>query len=46
MDLYITNEGDGLLIDLKHRNIMNNLDDFNAPCIEIYTVDANGKEEL
>lgn len=46
MDLYITNEGDGLLIDLKHNNIMNNLDDFRAPCIEIYTVDANGKEEL
>lgn len=46
MDLYITNEGDGLLIDLKYNNIMNDLDNCNAPCIEIYTVDANGKEKL
>ena len=38
MDFYITKDGDGLLIDLKRNTILNDLDDFNAPSIEIYTI--------
>ena len=38
MDIYITNEGDGLLFDKKHKNILNDLEDPKAPPIEIYTI--------
>lgn len=38
MDIYITNEGDGLLFDKKHKNILNDLEDPKAPPIETYTI--------
>lgn len=45
MDLYITNEGDGLLLDLKHHRIMNDLDNPTAPCIETYTININEEDK-
>ncbi len=42
MDLYITNERDGLLMDFEHHGIMNTLDDKKAPDIFLYTIDMNG----
>ena len=42
MDLYMTKDGDGLLLDLEHNGIMNTLDDPKAVDIFSYTIDANG----
>lgn len=46
LDLAITKEGDGLLLDFKHHGIMNTLTDDKAVDIFSYTIDANGREIL
>ena len=42
MDLSITKDGDGLLLDFEHHGIMNTLDDDKAIDIFSYTIDVNG----
>ena len=44
MDLYMTKDGDGLLLDFEHHGIMNTLDDNTATDIFSYIADANGVE--
>lgn len=44
MDIYITKDGDGLLLDFEHHGIKNTLDDHFATDIFLYTVDANGEK--
>ena len=43
MDIYITNQGDGLLFDVEKRVIMNSLEHPTAPDIFLYTIKT--KEE-
>ena len=43
MDIYITNQGDGLLFDMERKGIMNALEHPTAPDIFLYTI--NTKEE-
>ena len=43
MDIYITNQGDGLLFDIEKRVIMNSLEHPTAPDIFLYTIKT--KEE-
>ena len=46
IEILITNEGDGLLIDSVHKKIMNRLEEFNAPCIDSYIMSLQPEEEL
>ena len=41
MDIYMTNQGDGLLFDLEHRGIMNAMEHPTAPDIFLYTIIGN-----
>lgn len=43
MDIYITNQGDGLLFDLDKRGIMNWLEHKTAPDIFLYTIKLKGE---
>ncbi len=43
MDIYITNEGDGLLLDLEKHGILNALDHPTAPDIFLYTISTKGE---
>lgn len=42
VEVSITKEGDGLLLDFYHKGILNNMDDLNAP--DIYSYYVNVKE--
>lgn len=42
MELAITKDGDGLLLDFEHHGVMNNMDDDSAVDIFSYTMDMNG----
>lgn len=44
MELAITKDRDGLLLDFEHHEIMNTLDDDSAVDIFSYTIDMNGVE--
>lgn len=44
VELSITKDGDGLLLDFEHHNIMNKLDDSNAVDIFSYVMDLKGIE--
>lgn len=43
MDIYITNEGDGLLLDFDKHGILNSLDHPTAPDIFLYTISTKGE---
>jgi len=43
MDIYMTNQGDGLLFDYEKRGVLNSLDDPTAPDIFIYTINLKGE---
>lgn len=45
MDIYITNQGDGLLFDIEHRGILNSMEHQTAPDIFLYTINMNGEDE-
>lgn len=45
MDIYMTNQGDGLLFDTEHRGIMNSMDHPTAPDIFLYTISMKGEDE-
>jgi hypothetical protein len=45
LELAITKDGDGLLLDFKHRGVMNSMDDATAIDIFSYIIDLNGVEE-
>ena len=45
MDIYMTNQGDGLLFDLEHRGILNSMEHPTAPDIFIYTISLKGEDE-
>lgn len=44
IEILITNEGDGLLLDSRRKNIMNDLEDNNAPCIDSYIMNLQPEE--
>lgn len=43
IDIYITNQGDGLLFDPTHRGILNSMEHPTAPDIFIYTISLKGE---
>lgn len=43
LDVYITNQGDGLLIDLDKHGILNSLNHPTAPDIFLYTISTKGE---
>lgn len=45
MDIYITNQGDGLLFDPEHRGILNSMEHPTAPDIFLYTISMKGEDE-
>lgn len=45
MDIYMTNQGDGLLFDPEHRGIMNSMEHPAAPDIFLYTINLKGEDE-
>ena len=45
MDIYMTNQGDGLLFDLEHRGILNSMEHATAPDIFLYTISMKGEDE-
>lgn len=45
MDIYMTNQGDGLLFDLEHRGILNSMEHPIAPDIFLYTINMKGEDE-
>lgn len=45
MDIYMTNEGDGLLFDPEHRGILNSMEHPTAPDIFLYTISMKGEDE-
>ena len=45
MDIYMTNQGDGLLFDLEHRGILNSMEHPTAPDIFLYTINMKGEDE-
>lgn len=46
LELSITKDGDGLLLDFEHHGIMNTMVDNRAVDIFSYIIDANGEETL
>ena len=42
MELSMTKEGDGLLLDMKHHQVMNTMDNDRAPDIYSYIIDVRG----
>lgn len=46
MDIYITNEGDGLLLDFEKHGILNSLDHPTAPDIFLYTISMKGEIQV
>ena len=45
MDIYMTNQGDGLLFDMEHRGIMNAMEHPTAPDIFLYTINLKGEDK-
>lgn len=45
MDIYMTNQGDGLLFDPEHRGILNSMEHPTAPDIFLYTISMKGEDE-
>lgn len=45
MDIYMTNQGDGLLFDPDHRGILNSMQHPTAPDIFLYTISMKGEDE-
>lgn len=45
MDIYMTNQGDGLLFDPDHRGILNSMEHPTAPDIFLYTISMKGEDE-
>lgn len=45
MDIYMTNQGDGLLFDPEHRGIMNAMEHPTAPDIFLYTINLKGEDK-
>lgn len=43
MDIYITNQGDGLLFDPDHIGILNSMENPTAPDISLYTISMKGE---
>ena len=46
IELSITKDGDGLLLDFDHHGIMNSLDDGKAVDIFSYNIDMKGVESV
>lgn len=46
MDIYITNEGDGLLLDFEKHGILNSLNHPTAPDIFLYTINTKGEIQV
>lgn len=44
VDIYITNQGDGLLFDLEYKGIMNYMEHATAPDIFLYTISMKGED--
>lgn len=45
MDIYMTNQGDGLLFDPKYKGILNSMEHPTAPDIFLYTINMKGEDE-
>lgn len=45
IDIYMTNQGDGLLFDPEHRGILNSMEHPTAPDIFLFTISMKGEEE-
>ena len=45
MDIYMTNQGDGLLFDPEHKGILNSMEHPTAPDIFLYTISIKGEDE-
>jgi hypothetical protein len=45
MDIYMTNQGDGLLFDPEYRGIMNSMEHPTAPDIFLYTINLKEEDE-
>lgn len=45
MDIYLTNQGDGLLFDPERRGILNSMEHPTAPDIFLYTINLKGEDE-
>ena len=45
VDIYMTNQGDGLLFDPEHRGILNSMEHPTAPDIFLYTISMKGEDE-
>ena len=45
MDIYMTNQGDGLLFDPEHRGILNAMEHLTAPDIFLFTISMKGEDE-
>ena len=45
MDIYMTNQGDGLLFDTEHNGILNSMEHPTAPDIFLYTISMKGEDE-
>lgn len=45
MDIYMTNQGDGLLFDPEHRGILNSMEHPTSPDIFLYTINMKGEDE-
>lgn len=46
MDIYITHEGDGLLLDFEKHGILNSLDSHTAPDIFLFTISTKGEVQV
>ncbi|WP_035765020.1 hypothetical protein [Butyrivibrio sp. NC2002] len=46
IDVYITNNGDGLLLDFEKHGILNSLENPTAPDIFLYTIDVKGDYQI
>lgn len=45
VDIYMTNQGDGLLFDPEYRGILNSMEHPTAPDIFLYTISMKGEDE-
>lgn len=45
MDIYMTNQSDGLLFDPEHKGILNSMEHPTAPDIFLYTISIKGEDE-
>lgn len=45
IDIYLTNQGDGLLFDLDHKCILNSMEHATAPDIFLFTINLKGEDK-